>query len=75
MNPLDKPNSQDVLANVGWVRSLALQVAGHGVSSDDVAQETWLRVLRNPPPKGVALRDWIAGTCLLYTSPSPRDRG
>ncbi len=62
MNTTDKLNAESVLAHLGWVRSLALQVAGHRISSDDVAQETWLRVLRNPPPKGVSMHDWIAGT-------------
>jgi RNA polymerase sigma-70 factor (ECF subfamily) len=62
MNQTDKLDAESVLAHLGWVRSLALQVAGHRISSDDVAQETWLRVLRNPPPQGVSLHDWISGT-------------
>ena len=53
---------ESVLENVGWVRSLALQLAGHTISADDVAQETWIRVLRNPPPEGVSFRKWTAGT-------------
>lgn len=62
MNQTDHLDAESVLAHLGWVRSLALQVAGHRISSDDVAQETWLRVLRNPPPQGVSLHDWISGT-------------
>src|SRR5665213_517948 len=32
-------------------------------------------ICRRPkPPKGVGFTDPLSGTCLLYTSPSPRDR-
>lgn len=51
-----------VLQHVGWVRALALKLAGHGDVADEVAQETWLRVLRNPPPSGIGLRPWMVGT-------------
>lgn len=50
------------LQNVGWVRSLALCLVGYSIQADDVAQETWIRVLRNPPPDGVPFRKWVRGT-------------
>jgi len=57
--PLDP---EAVLAHAPWVRQLARRlVAGGTLAADDLAQEAWVRALENPPPRGLALRAWLAG--------------
>ena len=50
----------ELLAHQGWVRSLAASLVHDEASAEDVAQETWLTALENPPPRRAGLASWLA---------------
>lgn len=57
------PDVDRLLANAGWVKSLAVRLVADEAAADDLAQETWLRALERPPraadtPR--SLRAWLA---------------
>ncbi|GJM21144.1 MAG: hypothetical protein DHS20C15_10590 [Planctomycetota bacterium] len=43
-----------------WLQRLALRMTGDTHEADDLVQDTWLRLLRQPPPAGANRRGWIA---------------
>ena len=52
-----------LLAELGWVRSLALRLVRDGDAADDIAQQTYLNALERPPRharRGPSLRAWLA---------------
>src|SRR5262245_9221233 len=51
-----------LLAQVAWVRRLALQLAGHGSDAEDAAQTTWLLALRHPPREPERARGFLRRT-------------
>ena len=64
--------------------SAALRLTRNSSDAEDLVQETYLRAYRGYAgfEEGTNLRAWLfriltntfINTCLLYTSPSPRDR-
>ncbi|MCP3914459.1 MAG: sigma-70 family RNA polymerase sigma factor [bacterium] len=57
------PELETLLGHTHWLRALALQVVGDADAAEDVLQETWLAVLRNPPREASdenGLRAWLA---------------
>ncbi|MEM6672305.1 MAG: RNA polymerase sigma factor [Planctomycetota bacterium] len=49
------------LRHHAWVRSLAAALVREPALADDVAQETWMRAMSNPPPEGASWRAWLGG--------------
>ena len=47
---------------------------GHGSDESKAARQQYFRELFRLQGELVKLQDWVVATCLLYTSPSPRDR-
>src|SRR5690349_8038931 len=64
-------DSEELLAEAGWVRRLARGLVRDAWSSDDLAQDTWLAALRHPRASGVPLRPWLARVAANLT----RDKG
>jgi RNA polymerase sigma-70 factor (ECF subfamily) len=51
-----------LLRQADWVRRLASDLTGHREEAEDLAQETFLRAVRRPPPAGMdegRLRAWL----------------
>ncbi len=60
--PKDSPGDPGaLLANLVWTRGLAQSLVRGSERAEELVQETWWRVLRNPAPDGVPERSWIAG--------------
>ena len=49
-----------LLQHADWVRALARRLVRGEAAAEDVAQETWLALLRRPPAAGRPVRPWIA---------------
>jgi len=49
-----------LLAQAGWLRSLALRLVRDEARADDLVQETWRRALEQPPRDREALPAWLA---------------
>ncbi len=49
-----------LLAQTDWVTDLARALVVDLATADDVAQATWVDVLRAPPRQSVKLREWLA---------------
>ena len=52
-------DAEELLAEVGWVRALARQVAGDAHAADDLAQDALLVALRGAPDRPRSLRSWL----------------
>jgi RNA polymerase sigma factor (sigma-70 family) len=59
MTSLPLPNVHDLLADAGWVRSLARSLVRNGHEADDLAQEACLVALQKPPRHGTNVRGWF----------------
>ncbi len=51
-----------LLAQAGWVRSLALQLCTDAHAAEDAAQEAWLAAAQRPPRESGRLRGYLART-------------
>ena len=61
---LPSPTADELLAQLGWVRSLASSLVADPARADDVAQDATLLALERLPAgarSGSALRAWLAG--------------
>ena len=55
------PDGPDaLLANMAWTQSLACRLVRGPEAAEELVQDTWWRMLRNPPPSGAQERPWIA---------------
>ncbi|MEE8142320.1 MAG: sigma-70 family RNA polymerase sigma factor [Planctomycetota bacterium] len=52
-------NAEDLLAHVGWLRSLARSLVRDPHLAEDLSQETCVAALENPPPESRSLRSWL----------------
>lgn len=59
MVPPSKPRIEELLAHATWVRELARRLAANSGDGDDLAQETWVAALSNPPRTNENLRGWL----------------
>ena len=61
MPPLPPENihSAALLSEAGWLRRLAFSLVRDAELADDLAQETWLQALRNPPREDRSVRGWL----------------
>ena len=55
---------EELLAQVGWVRALAAQVARDSHAADDLAQEALFVALRGDAGRARSLRGWLAAVTL-----------
>ncbi len=51
---------EELLSQSGWLRALAIRLAGDPDLADDAVQETWIAAMRNAPEKGETVRPWLA---------------
>ena len=58
-NDRSVPRLDEILAHERAVRAIAQRLLADGNSVDDVVQETWIRALRQGPPKPRSLRAWL----------------
>jgi RNA polymerase sigma factor (sigma-70 family) len=49
-----------LLAQAGWLRSLAIALLGSPPDADDAVQEVWAAALRSPPDEARPPRPWLA---------------
>src|SRR5262245_13385058 len=54
------PDLEALLAESGWVRALARNLAADAQHADDLAQDTLVAALQRPRGEGVPLRRWLA---------------
>lgn len=50
---------EELLAHAGWLRSLALCLAGDASTADDAVQDAWLAAMRNAPETRESERPWL----------------
>ncbi|HVS09514.1 MAG TPA: sigma factor, partial [Planctomycetota bacterium] len=62
-----------LLAQEGWLRSLARALVRDPSLADDVAQETWARVLARPPRAVDSPRAWLARIARRVAGEQRRD--
>lgn len=60
MEPIPRP--EDLLAELGWLRALALRLLGDVHGAEDTAQAVLVRAIEEPPARreGEGLRGWLA---------------
>lgn len=51
---------QELLAQTGWMRGVAIRLAGDADVADDIVQETYVAALRRSPKAGDSVRPWLA---------------
>ena len=49
----------ELLAEAGWLRRLALRLAKDSATADDLTQSTLVSALEHPPEHGRPLRPWL----------------
>lgn len=60
MDEASVPRSEQLLAEMGWVRQLARALVKDAALADDVAQETWLVAEAGQPDTDQPVRPWLA---------------
>jgi len=61
VQPSDRPaDAQSLLEHSQWMRRLARRLVQGDERADELAQDTWLRLLQRPPRAEGPLRGWIA---------------
>jgi RNA polymerase sigma factor (sigma-70 family) len=53
-------DAERLLEHARWMRGLARSLVGDGARAEDLAQETWTRLLESPPRLDQPFRGWIA---------------
>lgn len=51
----------ELLSHSEWLRVLARQLVADEATADDLVQETWIAVMKNPPSADRPARPWLAG--------------
>ncbi|MEQ8768747.1 MAG: sigma-70 family RNA polymerase sigma factor, partial [Planctomycetota bacterium] len=66
---------EELLEHRSFVRRLAIRLAaGDTHLADDIAQETWLRTVKSPPPRADSVRAWLARVLRNVMSSEMRSR-
>lgn len=60
MGDAQVPTSEQLMAEMGWVRQLARALVKDDAVADDVAQETWVVAAEQQPETDRPLRPWLA---------------
>jgi RNA polymerase sigma factor (sigma-70 family) len=70
------PTSEQLLAEMGWVRQLARALIKDAALADDVAQDTWIVAAEREPDTSQPLRPWLARVVknLVHTGRRSRAR-
>src|SRR5262245_37720236 len=53
------PTSEALLAELGWLRSLARALVGQNADVDDLVQDAWVAAATHPPRDPEAVRPWL----------------
>jgi DNA-directed RNA polymerase specialized sigma24 family protein len=61
--------------HTGWLRRLAIELLGDSHRADDLLQETWLALLRNPPREVQHERAWLGAVARRRAPRSSRAHG
>lgn len=61
MSPPSSSNSEELLAHVGWMHSLALRLVRDVAAADDLVQDALLAALEQQPDTKRSLAPWFAG--------------
>ena len=71
----EKIDAEWLLAQMGWVRRLALHLVGDESIADDVAQETWLAAHERAPaaPPLARMRGWLRTVAVNFARRRRRD--
>ncbi len=69
----EAPMIERLLAQEGWLRRLARALVADASLADDVAQETWARVLERPPQSVESPRAWLARVARRVVGERVRD--
>ena len=67
---------QMLISNTDFLKPFAFTLTRDNEAAKDLIQETLFRALANRDKYNVGtnIKAWLYTICLLYTSPSPRDR-
>ncbi len=65
----------ELLRHADWVRALARRLTGDDELADDLAQETWVAALRNPPASETPARTWLARVLRNFARQERRGAG
>ncbi len=57
---MEVPSSEQLMAEMAWIRRLARALVKDAAAADDVAQETWLVATEQQPETNRPLRPWLA---------------
>ena len=70
------PDGPDaLLGNLTWTMGLARRLVRGPEAAEELVQETWWRMLRNPPPSGAEERPWIAAVMRRTAGDGRRSAG
>jgi RNA polymerase sigma factor (sigma-70 family) len=69
------PTSEQLMAEMGWVRQLARALAKDEVLADDVAQDTWLVAAERHPDATRPLRPWLGRVVINLVRTRRRGEG
>lgn len=67
-------DARELGQHVEWVRALARRLVADDHLADDLAQETWLAALRNPPERDRPIRPWLAAVLRNHSRQESRAR-
>src|SRR5580765_5992909 len=59
MPPPRSPDFEALLAQAGWIRSLARSLVEDSSRADDLVQQTFVAALEHPPGPATPLRRWL----------------
>ncbi len=51
--------AEELLAQSGWLRRLALRLVGDADVADDLVQETWIAAAKKTPDRATSMRPWL----------------
>jgi RNA polymerase sigma factor (sigma-70 family) len=52
--------ADDLLTHAAWIRQLAAALTNDAATANDLAQDTWVAALRNPPAADMPPRPWLS---------------
>lgn len=68
-------NPENLLSHADFIRKLARSLLEDEHRAEDVAQETWMAAIKNPPEAGRPLRGWLAALVRNFARMTMREEG